>query len=350
MQIGIGVDQGQGLTFPEYRAVMREAVQLGYESAWTPSGINPDAFQICGFWSTVTSDLVDGGIRTGISVVPVPLWTPISLAAVAGTIGRMSGGRFVLGVGSGSIQDPRSRQVYGNPAWPAIGLMREYLTVLRGLLRGEKVSFSGRAINYDGAQLNFTPPSVPVYLGALGEQMVRLGGELADGVGLNWCNPEKIAWSRERVAEGAAKAGRDPSEVTVHEYIRICVDEDEDVARRSYTKALMGYALARPGVPKHLGYRGHFAQMGFDAALTKLEERRDAGASEAEIIEAFPRELLGLVGYHGRPDGAAAAFARLSKGLDVAVVRVVSARPGVAAVQAVMRACAPAKVRAAVAQ
>ena len=100
----------------------------------------------------------------------------------------------------------------------------------------------------------------------------------------------------------------------------------------------------RAGASKEAGYRGHFARMGFNDALTDLEERRDRGATEAELIEAFPRELLQMVGYYGPAAGAAAAFRRLAEGLDVAIVRVVAARPGVESVQAVMRACAPALV------
>src|SRR5439155_5113386 len=143
------------------------------------------------------------------------------------------------------------------------------------------------------------------------------------------------------VNEGARRAGRDTSKVQLHEYIRICVDEDEAVARRAYTKAILGYALARPGASKEHGYRGHFARMGFDEALTDLETRRERGAAESEIIEAFSRELLKLVGYYGPADAAAAAFRRLAEGLDIAVVRVVPARPGFDAVAAVMRACRP---------
>jgi hypothetical protein len=80
--------------------------------------------------------------------------------------------------------------------------------------------------------------------------------------------------------------------------------------------------------------------MGFDDALTDLEARRDGGAPNEEVVDAFPRELLRMVGYFGPPTGAAEAFRRLAVGLDVALVRVVPARPGLAAVQNVIRACA----------
>ena len=131
------------------------------------------------------------------------------------------------------------------------------------------------------------------------------------------------------------------------EYIRVCVDEDETTARRAYTRAILGYALAQPGGSKEHGYRAHFARMGFDAALSDLEARRDRGASQDELIEHFPDELLRLVGYYGPAAGAAAAFAGLARGLDTAIVRVVPARPGVEAVLEVLESCRPERVRAA---
>jgi alkanesulfonate monooxygenase SsuD/methylene tetrahydromethanopterin reductase-like flavin-dependent oxidoreductase (luciferase family) len=174
--------------------------------------------------------------------------------------------------------------------------------------------------------------------------MLRLAGELADGVCLNWCTPEQIAWSRERIAEGAAQARRDPAEVKVVEYIRVCVDEDVDTARRAFAKATMGYALGQR-VPtareRGLGYRAHFERMGFAGELAELDQMRRQGASTDEVADAFPPEVLKQVGYYGPAEGAAPAFRRLAEGLDVALVRVVAARPGLDSVLAAMRACAP---------
>ena len=124
-----------------------------------------------------------------------------------------------------------------------------------------------------------------MYLGALGPRMLELAGELADGACLNWCSPEQIAWSRERVNAGAAKAGRDPSEIKLAEYIRVCVDDDEDVARRAFAKATMNYALGA-SVPtereRQLGYRAHFERMGFTDELAGLDDMRRKGASADE--------------------------------------------------------------------
>src|SRR5512138_2817004 len=101
MEIGIGLDQGLGLDFARYREVVREAAQLGYTSAWTPAGLARDAFHICAQWNTQTSDLVPGGIATGISAVPVSLFQAPALAATAATVGDLTQGRFMLGIGAG---------------------------------------------------------------------------------------------------------------------------------------------------------------------------------------------------------------------------------------------------------
>jgi alkanesulfonate monooxygenase SsuD/methylene tetrahydromethanopterin reductase-like flavin-dependent oxidoreductase (luciferase family) len=177
--------------------------------------------------------------------------------------------------------------------------------------------------------------------------MLRLGGELADGICLNWCSPEQIAWSRERIAEGAARVGRESQSVQVVEYIRVCVDADVEVARRAFARSTLGYALGQD-VPterqRRLGYRAHFERMGFTEALAELDRMRQRGAKADEVADAFPPELLQRVGYYGTPEGAAPAFRRLAQGLDVAIVRVVAARPGMASVLDVLRACRPESV------
>ncbi len=348
MEIGVGLDPSLRLSWEEQRQIAREAVGLGYKSIWTNANMTGrDAFHVCAQWNAVTKDLVEGGVSTGISVVPVALWSPMLLASQAATVGELTGGRCIAGLGSGSIVSPEFQRSYNLPPHPPIAMMRDYITTVRALLRGEKVDYSGRTLSLHNVQLSFRPPAVPVFLGALGPQMLRLAGEVSDGAALNWCTPEQIAESRARVNAGAERAGRDPSEVRLAEYIRVCIDDDEAMARRAYTRSAMGYALGRQPDAPQSGYRAHFGRMGFDVDLRRIEEGRAKGMPEEEVVDAFPPELLKAVGYYGPAGGAAAAFRRLSEGLDIAVVRVVAARPGVESVRAVMRACAPALVMSA---
>jgi alkanesulfonate monooxygenase SsuD/methylene tetrahydromethanopterin reductase-like flavin-dependent oxidoreductase (luciferase family) len=184
-------------------------------------------------------------------------------------------------------------------------------------------------------------PAAPVYLAALGPQMLRLAGETADGALLNWATPERIAVSRSAIDAGAARAGRTPGAVPMTMYIRVCIDDDAAAARQAFGTQVLGYAMSRPGIPQSAGYRGLFAQMGFGGELGELEQRRDRGAAMPELVATVSNEMLQAVGYYGPAGPAPAAFARLSDGLDEAIVRIITTRPGLEPVVQAMTALTP---------
>ena len=346
MDYGVGLDASLRLDWDQEAQVCREAARLGYTSLWTPESGGYDGFQVCAHRWRATQEVSAGGLTTGIAVSPVALRSPQGLAMGAGTVSALTDGRFILGIGTGGLHQRAGREAHGAGDVSPLALMRDYLTVLRGLLDGERVTHDGPGVTVRGLQLAVDPPPrTPVYLGALGPHMLRLAGERADGVALNWCTAEQVAWSRERIAEGAARAGRTPDDVKVVQYIRVCVDDDEDRARRAFVPAMLGYALGRRGATpaeNRLGYRGHFERMGFGDALSRLEAMRDQGASRDDLVDAFPPDLARRVGYFGPAAGAADAFRSLAAGLDVAIVRIVPARPGPDAVVDTMAACRPA--------
>ncbi len=349
MDIGIGLDATLNLSFADQADLSQEAARLGYTSIWTPEGAGQDSFLLCSQRWAASCQVVPEGLSTGIGVSPVLYRTPVAFAMSGGTMSQLTRGRFIMGIGAGGAYRPRTRQSLGLPRFSTLALMRDYLMTVRGLVAGDVVNYQGEVVTLQGIKLAVSPPPrTPVYLGALGPEMLRLGGELADGVCLNWCTPEQIAWSRERIAEGAARTDRDPRSVQVVEYIRVCVDDDVAVARRAFARSTMGYALGQR-VPtareRQLGYRAHFERMGHAEALAELDRMRQRGAKPDEVADAYPPELLKQVGYYGTPEGAATAFRRLAEGLDVAIVRVVAARPGMASVLAALRACRPELVR-----
>jgi alkanesulfonate monooxygenase SsuD/methylene tetrahydromethanopterin reductase-like flavin-dependent oxidoreductase (luciferase family) len=269
------------------------------------------------------------------------------LALSAGALSNLTDGRFILGIGSGSVHSPDYRRTWGLRKRSSLALMRAYLETIRGFVAGQSVTYDGAGMRYQNARLAIEPaPRTPVFLGALGPEMLRLGGELADGLCLSWATSPQVAWSRERIAEGAQRAGRDPAAVQVASYVRVCVDDDIEVARRAFTHALLHYALGWPGATGRPVYRLHFERMGFAAEIADLIKMRESGAPESAIIDAFPAAMLDQVGYYGPATGAAAAFLRHAEGADIAIVRVVAARPGIASMLAVMEACRPALVAA----
>jgi alkanesulfonate monooxygenase SsuD/methylene tetrahydromethanopterin reductase-like flavin-dependent oxidoreductase (luciferase family) len=276
------------------------------------------------------------------------MWGPVALAAQAATVGQISEGRFILGLGTGGY-GPEFWASQGLPDRP-IAIMRDYLVTVRGLLTGETVSYEGPGLKLEAASLgarDLLP--VPVYLAALGPQMLRLAGESSDGALLNWATPARIAESRRLVSEGAARTGRDPGQVPLAMYIRVCVDADIDAARRALGAQVLGYAMGRPGTPNTAGYRGLFAEMGFDEVLSDLERRKQAGATMDELLAATPDAMIEAVGYFGPAAGAPQAYARLTQGLDETMVRVVTARRGLESVVEAMEALTPKLIRDAVA-
>lgn len=300
VEIGLGIDSRLVLSGTEQDDIAAEAAVLGYTSLWTPARPeNDDPFDLCVRWHAAS------GLETGISVLPIQTWSADRLISGATRASERTAGHFTQGVGAGSVRE-------------------------RPLQRMRDLASSLRA----------APSAAPIYLGALGPQMLRLAGEAYDGAALNWCSPEQTLWSRERVAAGALLAGRDPRGVTIHQYIRVCVDPDVAAARSALAKMVLSYAMARPGTDKTKGYRGHFSRMGFDEVLTDLEARRARGVVDDELVALLPDDLLARVGFWGRPEDAAGGFEALTAGLDTAVVRVVAAKSNdVECVRLAMRSC-----------
>jgi len=164
---------------------------------------------------------------------------------------------------------------------------------------------------------------------------------------LNWATPDRIAQSRALVAQGAARGGRDPGQVALTMYVRVCIDDDVAAARQAFGRQVLGYAMATPGTPLTAGYRGLFTSMGFGPVLSELEERRSRGEGVDSLVAAVPDELLSSVGYYGPAAGAPQAYARLSAGLDETIVRVITTRPGLELVVATLDALTPGRIRAA---
>jgi len=287
VEVGLGVDSRLGLSAAQLRDLGPEASALGYHSLWTNANVEYDPIALCVAWHERS------GLATGVSVVPIARNPAPVLALAARGAHELAGGKFILGVGSGSVTER------------PIAAVRAYVDDLRR-----------------------TAKDVPIYIGALGPQMLALAGRHAEGAALNWCTPAQIAWSRERVGPRAK----------LIKYIRICVDDDVAAARLVLAKQILAYALmVRPSGAR--GYRSHFERMGFGRQLDELERKQAAGASEDDLARAVPDEILTSIGYAGPASGAAAAFKKLSVGLDVAIVRVLVVRSGsVNGVRVVMRA------------
>src|SRR5919204_647911 len=116
------------------------------------------------------------------------IWSrsPVTMALQAATLNELAAGRLILGLGlqaRGYVEGWHGQR-YERP----VRAMREYLTILRRILAGESVTFAGEVFSVRSFQLTMQPPERPlrIYTAAIGPQMLRLAGELADGV-LGYC-------------------------------------------------------------------------------------------------------------------------------------------------------------------
>ncbi|MFG2119343.1 LLM class flavin-dependent oxidoreductase [Streptomyces sp. NPDC048710] len=194
------------------RAVARLADATGLEELW----LWEDCFREGGISTAAAALAWTERVRVGVGLMPVPLRNVAVTAMEAASLERMFPGRAVLTVGHG-VQDWMG-QVGARAASP-LTLLGEHLDALRALLRGERLSVSGRYVRLDDVGLDWPPEQpVDVLAGATGARTLRLSGAKADGTLLTAStSPEGVREARRIIDEGRREAGRtEPHRVVVY--------------------------------------------------------------------------------------------------------------------------------------
>ena len=288
---------------------MRDVEPAGYTAVFLPEITGRDALVTLGMFAGETRRLL-----LGTGVLPMRSRTPLLTAMGAATVHERSGGRLILGLGTGEV------------GRGALDELRETVRRVRALLRGETLEEGGG----DSVTLSLPPGrEVPIWVSALGPKAMRLAGEIADGVILNWCPPERVSFARARIAEGAEAAERDPVSVTVAVYVRAWVGRDEAEAM-SALRAMAGrYASYR-------AYRRQFEQVGLGPQAAVAGQAHRAGRSE-DVPEVLVRSVCAV------GDGARDRLdAFREAGADLPIVYPVATADPAASIEATLRALAPA--------
>lgn len=215
-----------GLALGDLIALAKAVDDLAYDSIWIPEFGSRDAILVAALMGTKTRRA-----RVATGVVPVFSRNPVSLSLAAASAAEATRGRFVLGLGAGHRQtaegwygatwrDPRSR-------------LGEAVEVVRAILSGKRVNHDGD-LRVDGFHLPQTPPAVPIFVGALSPDTLRMAGRMADGVLLTWMVPEAAERASLLAREAAADAGR---QIQVGAYVRCAVVTEEDDERLARTAA-----------------------------------------------------------------------------------------------------------------
>ncbi len=283
-----------GITIPfepfqnrHFAELVRTADRCGYTEAWSYESFATDAFTPI----TAAAALSDR-MRFGTAIMPVFTRPAPLIAMSAVTASQLTGGRFVLGLG---ISTPNIvEQWMGVPFRKPVTLLRETVEVLRAIFRGEKVIYAGKMVRINGFRLDVAidmPP--PIYIGAQGEQMLRLAGEIGDGVIVNFITPETLPAMLEHVRAGMRTAGKDPSTLDVACRIIIAVDEDEATVRALFRRSLTAYVT----VPQ---YNKFFREIGYAKEAQIAFDAWHAG-DRRKALESIPDEMVERIFVFGTP-------------------------------------------------
>lgn len=168
-------------------------------------------------------------IKLGPGVTNPYLVHPAVTAAATATLDELSDGRATLGISAG---DPSFLNSVGINHEKPITAVREGIKIIRGLLQGKKIDFSGELFECNGAKLRFSPShKVPIYVGGRREQMMKLAGSIADGALFNASHPEDIKECIKFVEKGAEEKGGNLEKFDKVAYMATSIDEDEEKAR-----------------------------------------------------------------------------------------------------------------------
>jgi probable F420-dependent oxidoreductase len=212
---------------------------------------------------------------------------PALLAMAVSTTDAMSNGRAICGIGVSSPQivSDWNAQSYDKPLLRA----RETIEVLRAMFSGEKVNYDGETVKVNGYRM-MPPPRrpIPIYLGALNRGMLRLAGEVADGVVINMLGESFVPTVLAEVRKGAEKAGRNPDDIEVVMRVQCCVTDDPAPVREAFASGFGAYIVAP-------GYDTFFTWQGFGDVVDGVREgraNRDRAASRAAVSDKLLDALV----------------------------------------------------------
>ncbi len=284
-----------GITIPfdpftnrHFAELVRTADRCGYVEAWSYESFGSDAFTPIGAAAQLSERM-----RLGTAIVPVFTRPAPLIAMAAATASQLTAGRFVLGLG---ISTPNIvEQWMGVPFQRPVTRLRETVEVLRAIFRGEKITYAGKMVRVSGFKLDLAidkPP--PIYVGAQGEQMLRMAGEIGDGVIVNFITPETLPAMLDHVRAGMRTAGKDPAKLDVVCRIIIAVDEDESTVRTLFRRSLTAYVT----VPQ---YNKFFREIGFENEAQVAIDAWQAG-DRRKALESIPDSMVEKIFVFGTPE------------------------------------------------
>jgi F420-dependent oxidoreductase-like protein len=274
----------------------REVERLGVDSLWSAEAWAHDAATPLAFLMARTERL-----RFGSGIFQVGTRTPSLIAMTAMSLDAMSGGRFILGLGTSGPQVIEGW--HGVPFRRPIQHTREVIEICRRIFNGETLTYSGefwrlpldQAHGGSGegkALRSGAPPTphIPIYVASLGPRNLRLTGELADGWLGGSFTPESAATFLDPIREGAASAGRSMSDIDIAVGGAVWITDDVDRAVESLKPGL-AFSLGAMGSRQHNFYNNAYSRQGWADEAKEIQRLWLAGERD-EARRRVPSDLV----------------------------------------------------------
>jgi 5,10-methylenetetrahydromethanopterin reductase len=275
---------------------VRYAESRGFDAVWqAESRLVRDAIVPMAAFAAVTDR-----IKVGSGVINNWTRNAAVIAATFSTLDDLAPGRVLCGIGA--WWEPLASKVGVDRRKP-LKAMREVVEVVRRLLAMETVTFHGEFVNLTDVEIDIvhgdrSPKEVPIYLGATGDQMLELGGELFDGVLLNYLvSPSYNVKALQRIEEGARRAGRSMSDVDRPQLVVVSMDTDRARALDNARELVTQYLGQQPHIMKASGVS--------EDVLNRIQEVLTWPATEEQIwiaMKLVPDEVVQLITASGTPD------------------------------------------------
>ena len=283
MELGIF---GSSRNIDDLKKQVQVANNLGYSTFWTPQIFNLDALTAL----AVIAESVEG-IRLGTSVIPTYPRHPMMLAQQALTVNQVSNGRLDLGIGLS--HKPVVEGMWGISFDAPVGHMSDYLQILMALLHDGAISYGGKHLTSRGG-IDVPADAPPVLVAALGPQMLKLVGRVADGTVTWMTGPETIRNHISPVINAAAEEAERPVPQVIAA-VPVCITSDPDMAEE-YAKRDFGFYGDLPSYRAMLEREGlanswDIALSGsFEEVAEGLQKYSDSGGTQVVAAVYGPDE------------------------------------------------------------
>ena len=275
----------------------REAEALGVDSIWTSEAWGTDAISPLAYLAATTSK-----IRLGTGIIQVGTRTPGNLIMTALTMQSLSGGRFILGLGTSGpqVMEGWHGVRFSNP----ITRTREIIEIVKKGVAGEELLYKGKEYvlplpGGEGKEIRSSSPpfDVPIWVASLGPSNLEMTGAVADG----WLGgsfiPESGNIFIDRIKAGAKKVGKDFTLMEMMIPLSLEFTDDVEEAGKRHARGY-GFTFGAMGSMKSNFYKDAYARQGYRESVDRVQKlwkegRREEAREEVPVELALKSNLIG---------------------------------------------------------